>query len=117
MYAGGDSLKTIARRLNAEGVESPMPQRGRRSRSWCPSAIRTILHNVRYTGKVVWSRKHKIRDPKTGRRVFRSKEGELPVEGADCRTSELFRMNCGPLSRRAANSSAIRTTTRASVRV
>ncbi len=39
---------------------------------------------VRYTGKAVWSRKHKIRDPKAGRRVFRSKEGELPVEGADC---------------------------------
>jgi site-specific DNA recombinase len=83
LYAEGYSLKAIAKKLNAENVPSPRPQRGRLSRSWCPSSIRTILANDRYIGRVVWARKHKVRDPKTGRRVFRVKEGEMPVRGAD----------------------------------
>jgi site-specific DNA recombinase len=83
MYADGLSLKAIAKRLNAECVASPQPQAGRVSRSWCPSSIRTMLHNERYAGKVIWSRKRKVRDPKTGRRVFRVKEGDVPIRGAD----------------------------------
>jgi site-specific DNA recombinase len=83
MYAGALSLKAIARKLNGEGVASPQPQQGRISRSWCPSSIRTILHNERYTGKVIWSRKHKVHDPRTGRRVSREREGDEPVRGAD----------------------------------
>ena len=83
LYADGKSLKAVAKKLNAEGVQSPQPQQGRISRSWCPSTIRTFLRNERYLGKVVWSRKHKVRDPKTGRRVFRGREGELPIRGAD----------------------------------
>lgn len=83
MYADGHSLKAVAKRLNLEGVESPRPQAGRLSRSWCPSSIRVILRNERYTGKVVWSRKHKMRDPRTGRRVFRAREGEQPIRGTD----------------------------------
>ena len=83
MYAEGQSLKSIAKRLNLEGVESPRPQKGRFSRSWCPSTVRVILRNERYTGKVLWSRKHKVRDPRTGRRVFRVREGEQPIRGTD----------------------------------
>lgn len=83
LYAGGKSLKAIAKKLNADRVSSPQPQQGRISRSWCPSTIRTILRNERYLGKVIWSRKHKVRDPKTGRRVFRKREGETPIRGAD----------------------------------
>ncbi|HXX44604.1 MAG TPA: recombinase family protein [Candidatus Acidoferrales bacterium] len=83
LYADGLSLKAIAKKLNAEGVTSPQPQQGRISRSWCPTSIRNILRNERYLGKIVWSRKHKVRDPKTGRRVFRKKEGETPIRGAD----------------------------------
>jgi site-specific DNA recombinase len=82
LYASGHSFKWIAKRLNAEHVTSPQPQKGRLSRSWCPSSIRTILHNERYIGKVVWSRGNKVRDPKTGRRVFRTREGSKPIEGA-----------------------------------
>ncbi|MGC1655261.1 MAG: recombinase family protein, partial [Candidatus Acidiferrales bacterium] len=47
------------------------------------STVRVILHNERYLGKVIWSRKHKVRDPRTGRRVFRKREGELPIHGQD----------------------------------
>ena len=84
LYSAGASLRIIAKRLNAEGVESPMLQRGRHSRSWAISAIQTIIHNRRDLGKIILSRKHKVRDPRTGRRVHRSREGERPIEGADC---------------------------------
>jgi Recombinase len=40
LYATGFSLKRIAKKLNAERVESPRPQIGRISRSWCPSSMR-----------------------------------------------------------------------------
>jgi site-specific DNA recombinase len=83
MYADGMSLKGVAKQLNADRVVSPQPQAGRISQSWCPSSIRVILHNERYLGRVVWSQKHKVRDPRTGRRVFRKREGEQPVRGAD----------------------------------
>lgn len=83
MYADGLSLKAIAKRLNMERIESPQPQAGRISRSWCPSTVRVILHNERYLGKVIWSRKHKVRDPRTGQRVFRKREGEQPIRGQD----------------------------------
>jgi site-specific DNA recombinase len=83
LYADGLSLKAIAKKLNADGVQSPKPQSGRVSRSWCPSSIRVILRNERYVGKVIWSRKHKVRDPRTGRRVFRTRDGEIPIRGAD----------------------------------
>ena len=83
LYADGNSLKTIAKRLNRDGIGSPQPQQGRISRSWCPSTIRVFLHNPRYIGQVVWSRKHKVQDPRTGRRVARAREGEKPIRGAD----------------------------------
>jgi site-specific DNA recombinase len=83
MYADGLSLKAVTKRLNAERVSSPQPQAGRISRSWCPSSVRTILHNERYLGRVLWSRKHKVRDPRSGRRVSRKQDGEQPVRGAD----------------------------------
>ncbi len=70
-YAGGYSLKRIAHELNKEGVRSPEPQNGRVSRSWCVSSIRHILHNRRYTGKLIWNTKRKVRVPGTGRRVYR----------------------------------------------
>ena len=73
MYADGHSLKQVAKKLNAEGISSPQPQLGRIQRSWAPSAVRHILHNERYIGTVVWNRKHKVRNPRTGRRVYRAR--------------------------------------------
>jgi site-specific DNA recombinase len=71
MYAEGRSLKFIAKKLNQEGVSSPQPQKGRVSRGWCPSSVRTILHNERYSGLVVWGKTKKVRSPRTGKRVYR----------------------------------------------
>src|ERR1700679_220812 len=43
MYANGNSLATIAKILNAEGVQAPQPPRTRQMSAWCPSSIREIL--------------------------------------------------------------------------
>jgi len=71
LYASGNSLKRIAKLLNAEHVTSPRPQTGRISRSWCPSSIRNILSNDRYRGMVFWGKTRKVRVPKTGKRIKR----------------------------------------------
>jgi site-specific DNA recombinase len=71
LYAAGDSLKTIAKRLNADGVRSPSPYRGQSHPSWAPAALSILLRNERYTGTVIWNRTRKIRDPKSGRRIQR----------------------------------------------
>jgi DNA invertase Pin-like site-specific DNA recombinase len=63
-YAAGDSITTIAKKLNAEGVASPAPYRGQRHPSWAPSAISVMLHNERYRGVAIWNRTRKVRDPK-----------------------------------------------------
>jgi site-specific DNA recombinase len=73
-YGAGDSIKTIAKKLNAEGVTSPAPHSGRRNPSWAPSAISVMLHNERYRGTAVWNRTRKVRDPRTGRRVQRLRQ-------------------------------------------
>jgi site-specific DNA recombinase len=46
-YAAGDSIKTIAKRLNAEGMTSPAPYRGQSHPPWAPSALSVMLHNER----------------------------------------------------------------------
>ena len=71
MYSDGKSLKRIAWELNSGSVPSPRPQKGRISRSWCTSSVRTILKNERYLGRMVWNKKRKVRVPGTGRRVHR----------------------------------------------
>ena len=73
-YGAGDSIKTIAKKLNAQGVTSPAPHSGRRNPSWAPSAISVMLHNERYRGTAVWNRTRKVRDPRTGRRVQRLRQ-------------------------------------------
>jgi site-specific DNA recombinase len=67
----GYSLKRIAHTLNTEGVLSPLPQKGRLSRSWCTSSVRHILLNRKYAGLTVWNTKRKVRAPGTGKRVYR----------------------------------------------
>ena len=71
LYSKGQSLKRIACLLNAEGVKSPQPQKGRVSQSWCVSSVRHILKNRRYRGEIIWNTKRKVRVPGTGRRIYR----------------------------------------------
>ena len=73
-YGDGESMKRIAIYLNDKGIKSPQPQKGRVSRSWCPSSVRHILLNERYRGIVIWGRTVKVRSPETGNRVSRRKQ-------------------------------------------
>jgi site-specific DNA recombinase len=70
MYAVGNSLQEIAKQLNTAGIVSPQPQKGRVSRSWCPSSIRTILRNERYREHVIWGKTIKVRS-KSGKRIYK----------------------------------------------
>src|SRR5215468_9863446 len=56
LYAAGDGLTRIAKRLNADGVPAARGGTG----SWAPTAIREILRRPLYAGRVVWNRTQKI---------------------------------------------------------
>ena len=94
LYSKGQSLKRIAFLLNAEGVRSPQPQKGRLSQSWCVSSVRHILRNRRYTGQIIWNMKRKVRVPGTNRRIYRRRpESEwvvTPAPHLQIVSSELF---------------------------
>lgn len=72
LYASGLSIKSVARRLNAEGRRSPQPRAGRQQ-SWAPSSVRVILRNERYRGIVTYSRTRKVRNPESGKMRRRRK--------------------------------------------
>ena len=83
LYSKGQSLKRVAYLLNAEGVKSPQPQKGRVSQSWCVSSVRHVLKNRRYQGQIIWNTKRKVRVPGTGRRIYRRRpESEWVVTSA-----------------------------------
>jgi site-specific DNA recombinase len=67
MYAAGQSYTRIAKTLNREGIQSPMPPRKGKVRGWCPSAIRELLLNEKYRGVLVWNRTKTVRNRETGR--------------------------------------------------
>lgn len=71
MYADGESLASIAKKLNAEGILAPQPPRTRKLRAWCTSSIYEMLRNERYRGVQVWNRTRKERNPETGRKTSR----------------------------------------------
>ena len=70
LYADGLSIKSVTKQLNREHVQSPRPRPGR-EQSWAPSSVRHILQNERYRGVVTYGRTKKIRNPHTGKRVYR----------------------------------------------
>lgn len=70
LYADGLSIKATTKALNREHVESPRPRPGR-EHSWAPSSVKNILENRRYIGVVTYGRTKKIRNPTTGKRIYR----------------------------------------------
>lgn len=71
-YVAGRSPRDIAAALNAEGVTPP---RGAR---WVASTINGnlarghgIIQNALYAGDIIWNKTRSVRDPDTGRRIFR----------------------------------------------
>jgi site-specific DNA recombinase len=73
MSAEGLSLKKIAKRLNSEGVPTSRPRAGKKYGSWCPTALRAMLRNEIYVGRIVWNRAHFIKRPGTNKRVRRER--------------------------------------------
>jgi hypothetical protein len=71
MFAAGTSLKNVAGTLNAESIPPPRLRKGKTIASWCPSAIRAMLWNPTYIGKVIWNRSEFVKDPETGKRQRR----------------------------------------------
>ena len=71
-FADGASPRSIARRLNAEGVPGP------RGKVWTDAVMRGhakrgrgIVNNELYIGRQVWNRQRFVKNPETGRRVPR----------------------------------------------
>jgi len=71
MSASGNSLKRIAKTLNEQHVQSPRPRKGRGAAGWCPTAVREMLYNERYVGRLVWNKSKFVNVPGTNRRVAR----------------------------------------------
>jgi DNA invertase Pin-like site-specific DNA recombinase len=73
-YADGVGMGAIAARLNARAVPSPRQAKGHRARhdgvgaGWDLSAVRVILINELYRGRLIWNRSHWTRLPGTRRR-------------------------------------------------
>jgi DNA invertase Pin-like site-specific DNA recombinase len=97
-YASGWSSKRIAAWLNEQRI--PPPRVGQRG--WTYSTIsgqrklsNGILRNPIYAGWQVWNRVQKMRDPETGKRVWRRRPPEEWVHvKAYVRTSMLFGLQC-----------------------
>src|SRR4030095_5220624 len=77
MYLAGDSSKTIAKTLNAEGIPGPRSKPGKPT-SWNPSTIHGdaakgtgILNNEIYIGRTIWNRTQWVQHPRTEKRVPR----------------------------------------------
>ena len=80
-YAVGLPARSIAARLNAEGIRSP--DSGKGAGTWGPSTISGnaargtgILNNELYIGRLVWNRQRFVKDPTTGKRQARLNPSE-----------------------------------------
>jgi cell division protein FtsB len=71
MAADGGSLKKIAKTLNAEHVPPPRKRAGKADGTWCPNAIREMLRNELYIGRLVWNRSRFVKQPGTNKRLRR----------------------------------------------
>jgi site-specific DNA recombinase len=68
-YVDGASCKVIAAELNTRGVPSPgsnWKRKVRRATGWMSSAVRVIVLNPLYTGRVRWNVSQFVRDPDSG---------------------------------------------------
>jgi site-specific DNA recombinase len=92
-YAEGHGLAVIAGRLNGRAIPSPRQAKGHRSRrdgvgaGWDASAVRVILGNELYRGRLIWNRSQWVRAPgsRRRRRVMRPERDWVVVERPDLR--------------------------------
>lgn len=85
-FADGASCLAIARELNARAVPSPgstWKRRARRCKAWMGSAVRVILRNPLYCGRMRWNVSLFVRDPDTGKHKRRRRPKADWVEHQD----------------------------------
>lgn len=66
-YAAGYSYKAIAAELNRTRVPSS------RGSSWASTAIKVILENEMYEGRLIWNRRAWAKHPETGKRTYQER--------------------------------------------
>ncbi|MCZ2150772.1 MAG: recombinase family protein [Bryobacterales bacterium] len=71
MAADGASLKTVTKTLNRENVLPPRKRAKKEDASWCHNAIREMLRNELYIGRLIWNRSQFIKQPGTNKRLRR----------------------------------------------
>ncbi len=69
-YADGYSYRWIASELNRSRVPSS------RGSTWAVSAIKVVLENEMYEGRLIWNRREWIKHPDTGKRVSKQRPRE-----------------------------------------
>lgn len=82
-FADGASCLAIARDLNARGISSPgstWKRQTRRCNGWMASAVRVILKNPLYCGRLRWNVSQFVRDPDTGKHQRRRRPATEWVE-------------------------------------
>ncbi len=70
-FAAGESTRTIAADLNARNIRSAgstWNRTTRRCAGWAGSAVRVILRNPKYTGRVIWNQSKWVKHPESGKR-------------------------------------------------
>lgn len=77
----GWGITRIAKQLNAEGISPP---RGG-EHGWAPSAVREMLYNELYRGRVLWNRTRKTHRRGTKTQEARAPEDRIEVELPECR--------------------------------
>jgi site-specific DNA recombinase len=97
--ADGWGITRIAKQLNAEGI--PPPRGG--EHGWAPTAIREMLHNELYRGRVLWHRTTKAHRRGTKTQETRPPADLVDVELPECRivSDELWEAAHAALDRRA----------------
>ena len=95
-YVAGVSPRTIAKKLNAEGIPGP------KGNTWRDTTIRGetyrgtgILNNAIYVGRLEWNRCSYVKNPKTGKRVARANPKEqweiIEIPGLQIIEEDLWR--------------------------
>lgn len=85
-FAEGAGCLVIARELNARGVPSPgstWKRKARRCKGWMGSAVRVILRNPLYCGRMRWNVSQFVRDPDSGKHQRRPRPKTDWVEHRD----------------------------------
>src|SRR5216683_2524567 len=97
--ADGWGITRIAKQLNAEGISPP---RGG-EHGWAPTAVREMLHNELYRGRVLWNRTRKAHRRGTKIQEMRPLADRIEVELPECRivSDDLWEAAHAALDRRA----------------